>query len=346
MPSSHANLFYTTTTMSITHSTKTQSTNDEEELSDEFKELLLSLPKERGWRTSHIYLYQEFWCQPKEIQAIINFQQHFQARDSDLILVTMPKSGTTWLKAMAFAVLNRKSFSISKNHPLLTSNPHDLVPFLEYKLYANNQLPDLSMLPQPRLLATHVPFSSLPASIKNSDCRIVYWCRNPLDTFVSSWHFLMKVRPETLGPISIEEGFEMYCRGAMAFGPFWKHMLEYWNESLEPPNKMLFMKYEDTKEDPVFQLKRLANFLGVPFSFEEEREGVAEEISRLCSFENLKNLEVNQTGRSIGYFENKNLFRKGVLGDWVNHLTPSMADQIFQIMKGKLAGSGLEFKVF
>ncbi|RVW15120.1 Cytosolic sulfotransferase 15 [Vitis vinifera] len=138
----------------------------------------------------------------------------------------------------------------------------------------------------------------------------------------------------------------MYCRGAMAFGPFWKHMLEYWNESLEPPNKMLFMKYEDTKEDPVFQLKRLANFLGVPFSFEEEREGVAEEISRLCSFENLKNLEVNQTGRSIGYFENKNLFRKGVLGDWVNHLTPSMADQIFQIMKGKLAGSGLEFKVF
>ena len=332
--------------MSITCLKETQLKNDEEELSDEFKEFLLSLPKERGWRTSHIYLYQEFWCQPMEVQAIMNFQQHFQARDTDLILATMPKSGTTWLKAMAFAVQNRKSFSISNNHPLLTANPHDLVPFLEYKLYANNQLPDLSMLPQPRLLATHVPFPSLPASIKNSGCRIAYLCRNPLDTFVSSWNFLMKVRPEALGPISMEEGIERYCMGEMAFGPFWKHMLEYWKESLNSPNKMLFMKYEDIKEDPVFQLKRLAKFMGVPFSFEEERKGVVEEISRLCSFENLKNLEVNQTGRSIGYFENKNLFRKGVVGDWVNHLTPSMAEKLFQVMKEKLAEYGLEFKVF
>ena len=171
-------------------------------------------------------------------------------------------------------------------------------------------------------------------------------CRNPLDAFVSSWHFLMKSRPESLGPISIDEGFQMYCRGAMGFGPFWKHMLGYWKESLERPHKVLFMKYEDTKEDTVFQLKRLANFLGVPFSVEEERKGMIEEISRLCSFENMKNLEVNQSGRSIRYFENKDLFRKGVVGDWVNLLTPLMAKQLVQVMEENFEGSGLSFKVF
>ena len=333
--------------MGRTQFPKSQSAaEDAEELSHECKELLLSLPKERGWRTPHIYLYQGFWCQPKEIQAITNFQHHFQARDTDLILATMPKAGTTWLKAMAFAILNRKPIPVSTTHPLHTSNPHDLVPFLEYKLYANNNFPDLSKLPQPRLFATHVPFASLPESITKSNSRVVYMCRNPLDAFASSWHFLMKARPESLCPISIEEGFQMYCKGSMAFGPFWKHMLGYWKESIERPHKVLFMKYEDTKEDIIFQLKRLAKFLGVPFSLEEERKGVIEEIARLCSFENLKNLEVNQSGRSIGYFENKDLFRKGVVGDWVNLLTPLMAKQLVEVMEEKLEGSDLSFKVF
>ncbi|KAK9283187.1 hypothetical protein L1049_011423 [Liquidambar formosana] len=304
-----------------------------EKLSPECKQLILSLPKERGWRTPHLYLYQNFWCQPKEIQAIIATQQHFQATDTDIILATIPKSGTTWLTALAFAIVNRKRFTVPEKHPLLTSNPHDLVPFLEYKLYANNQLPHLSGLPSPRIFATHVPFASMPESMKMSNCRIVYLCRNPFDTFISSWHFLLNVRPENLGPFSIEEGFDMFCRGLVGFGPFWEHMLGYWEESCQSPHKVLFLKYEDMKEDIIFHLKRLAKFLGFPFTLEEERVGVVEEISRLCSFEILKELEVNKTGKSIANFENKSLFRKGGVGDWVNHLSPLMVEQLSQVWK-------------
>ena len=165
-----------TTSMTITHYPNNQSSNggEEEELSHECKELLLSLPKEKGWRTPHLYKYQEFWCQAIEIQSIVSFQRHFQASDNDVVLATIPKSGTTWLKALAFAIVNRKRFSLENNHPLLTSNPHDLVPFFEYKLYANRQLPDLSNLPHPRHFGTHLPFPSLPTSIKKSGCRVVY----------------------------------------------------------------------------------------------------------------------------------------------------------------------------
>jgi len=123
-------------------------------------------------------------------------------------------------------------------------------------------------------------------------------------------------------------------------------MLGYWKESIERPHKVLFLKYEDLKEDITFQLKKLAEFLGIPFSLEEERSGVIENIAKLCSFENLKELEVNKSGKSIKNFENKDLFRKGEVGDWVNHLSPTMVEQLTELLEEKLGGSGLSFKVF
>uniref|UniRef100_A0A2N9F4N7 Sulfotransferase n=1 Tax=Fagus sylvatica TaxID=28930 RepID=A0A2N9F4N7_FAGSY len=334
--------------MTITHYSENQSRDgEEEELSHECKELLLSLPKEKGWRTSHLYKYQGFWCQASEIQSIISFQRHFQASETDVVLTTVPKSGTTWLKALAFAIVNRKRFPMSNNnHPLLTSNPHDLVPFFEYKLYDKHQLPDLSNLPQPRIFGTHVPFPSLPTSIKKSGCRVVYICRNPFDTFISSWHFINTVKPGSEAPMSLDEAFEMYCNGVIGFGPFWDHMLGYWKESIERPHKVLFLTYEDMKKDVTFHLKKLAEFLGFPFSLEEERAGDVEKIAKLCSFESLKELEVNKVGKSIKYFENKNLFRKGEVGDWVNYLTPRMVEKLTKVLEDKLGGSGLSFKVF
>ena len=108
---------------------------------------------------------------------------------------------------------------------------------------------------------------------------------------------------------------------------------------------MLFFKYEDLKEDITFSLKKLAEFLGLPFSEKEEKEGVIEEISKLCSFDNLmKDLEVNRTG----FFESAgapNSTLKAKVGDWCNDLSPSMAECFLKIVEEKLAGSGLSFKV-
>ncbi|KAK9155653.1 hypothetical protein Sjap_003133 [Stephania japonica] len=84
------------------------------------------------------------------------------------------------------------------------------------------------------------------------------------------------------------------------------------------------------KEDIKSQVKRLARHLGFPFSNEEEREGVVENIIKLCSFKNLKNLEGNQSGKTW-IIDNKHFFRNGEVGDWMNHLTPQMAEQVDQI---------------
>ena len=107
----------------------------------------------------------------------------------------------------------------------------------------------------------------------------------------------------------MEEAFDMYCQDVTGYGPYWDHMLGYWKESKERPDKVLFLKYEDMKEDTSYHVTRLGEFLGYPFSLEEEKDGVVEQISNLCSFQNMKKLEVNKNGKSILNFDNKNLFR-------------------------------------
>ncbi|GFY93463.1 P-loop containing nucleoside triphosphate hydrolases superfamily protein [Actinidia rufa] len=153
-------------------------------------DLLVPLPKEKGWSGSdHLYLYQGFWWG-------VMAAQHFQACETDFILASTPKSGTTWLKALMFSIASRGCYTLSQN-PLLTSNPHDLVPFLEKPGLIPNDFQS------PRLFSTHIPFHSLPESIKNcvTRCRVVYLCRNPFDTFISDWHFLTKANPNSLDTI-------------------------------------------------------------------------------------------------------------------------------------------------
>ncbi|KAL7240724.1 hypothetical protein ACSBR2_006386 [Camellia fascicularis] len=287
----------------------------EDDLTQECKELLSSLPREKGWVVSHLYQYQGFWYSSWVLQGVIAWQQHFQAQDTDILLVTTPKFGTTWLKAILFAVENWTRYPDTNRHPLLVNNPHDLVPFLELQLYVDKQVPDLTSFTSLRLFATHLPFSSLPESVTCSASKLVYLCRNPMDTFVSLHHFTNKIRPPSFGPNILEDEFDMFCKGVCLCGPFWDHVLGYWKESLEKPQKVLFLKYEEMKEEPTIHLKRLAEFMGFPFSLKEETLGVVDKILRLCSFNHLSSLEVNKNEKVSTGVENKAFFRRGEVGD-------------------------------
>ncbi|KAH7569413.1 hypothetical protein JRO89_XS06G0157400 [Xanthoceras sorbifolium] len=129
-------------------------------------------------------------------------------------------------------------------------------------------------LSTPRIFATHDQYSSLTNSIVNSNCGIVYMCRNPMDQFITYWHFLFMTAHEDMKmePLSLEEAFEMACHGIQEFGPVWEHVLGYWKASLDDSDqkKVLFLKYEDVKEDSAFYVMKLADFLGCPFANVEE----------------------------------------------------------------------------
>ncbi|KAK8464054.1 hypothetical protein PHAVU_011G111600 [Phaseolus vulgaris] len=162
---------------------------------------------------------------------------------------------------------------------------------------------------------------------------------NEDDVFVASfpksaWEFFTKMKSQSL-PLSFEEAFEKYCNGIMLFGPWWSHMLGYWKENITRPNKVLFLKYEDLKEDTIFHVKRIAEFLDSPITQGGESDTVIENIIKLCRFETMKDLEVNKSGCVFSVVENKDFFRKGEIGDWINYFSPSMIEKLSKIIEEK-----------
>ncbi|KAK9683888.1 hypothetical protein RND81_10G172400 [Saponaria officinalis] len=103
-----------------------------------------------------------------------------------------------------------------------------------------------------------------------------------------------------------------FCEGMFLFGPYFENVLEYWNTSVNQPEKVLFLKYEQLKANPTLQVKRLAEFIGMPFSAQEENGGVVDDIIELCSFKNIKELEVNKSGSLLNFkfVDKMSLFRK------------------------------------
>ncbi|XP_010523511.1 PREDICTED: cytosolic sulfotransferase 5-like [Tarenaya hassleriana] len=318
----------------------------DDNITQECKNLISSLPLDKDFLgKNNLCNYKGFWYHYNTLQGILNVENHFRPRDTDIIVASFPKTGTTWLKALTFALVERGKYNANpENHPLLSQNPHILVPFLEVDLYLERQNPDLTNHGSPRkMFGTHVPFFMLQESVKDSPCKIVYVSRNLKDAIVSDWIFRNKYMKSAMHGASFEVFFQSFCRGVNFFGPFWDHVLSYWKASLENPKHVIFMKYEDLKKEPRVQIKRLAEFLDCPFTEEEEESGLVDEILKLCSLRNLSNLEANKTG-SICNLEFKDFFRKGEVGDWKNHLTSDMAKKIDDVMEEKLRGSGLKFE--
>ncbi|CAH2034133.1 unnamed protein product [Thlaspi arvense] len=305
--------------------------------------LISSLPCDINFHGTKLFKYQGCWYDNKTLQGILNLQRGFEPQETDIIVASFPKSGTTWLKALTVALLERSKHS--SNHPLLSDNPHGLVPVLELRLYTETSKPDLTNFSSsPRLFSTHVPFHTLQEALKNSSCKVVYLWRNVKDALVSLWYFdcaNLKIEEER-SMLLLESMFESFCKGVSYYGPFWEHVLSYRRGSLEDPEHVLFLRYEELKTEPFVQLKKLAEFLGCPFTVEEEERGSVEEILDLCSLRNLKNLEVNKTGKTARGVDHKNFFRKGEVGDFKNYLTPEMEKKIDMIIEEKFRGTDLK----
>ncbi|XBI51621.1 hypothetical protein VPH35_034109 [Triticum aestivum] len=295
--------------------------------SDEsLKDFISSLSSREGWAQPLIQ-HKGYWFKPRILEGVLRASRAFAPRADDVVLATQPKCGTTWLKALAFTVATRSRHGLgAADHPLLTRHPHHLVPYIEIPGAAGGHVVDLGALPSLRLLATHMPMSLLPPETRSLGCRVVYLCRDPKDTLVSRLHFENKlaVRRGSAGP-SMDNAFGMFCEGVAR------------------PDTVLFLKYEEIKLDPAQVVRRLASFLGIPLTEEEEGSSVAEEVARMCSFETLTGLEVNHVGgvshRNKVHVDKYVFYRKGEVGDWANHMSREMGEKLDRIVQE----SGLVF---
>ncbi|KAJ0782597.1 putative quercetin-3-sulfate 4'-sulfotransferase [Helianthus annuus] len=157
--------------------------------------------------TENMHMYQGFWYQ--SVETVMALQDTFEARPTDICLSTPPKCGTTWLKALVFALVNRKKYKnkgLSK-HPLLVSNPHKCLPFIEDEIF--KKTPTYVDSHSQRIFATRIPYTLLPQSILDCNRRFVYLYRNAKDVLVSLFHFTNKLRDKSRGQMTLEEAFKL-----------------------------------------------------------------------------------------------------------------------------------------
>ncbi|KAM0935074.1 putative Sulfotransferase domain, P-loop containing nucleoside triphosphate hydrolase [Dioscorea sansibarensis] len=89
--------------------------------------------------------HQGIWfTRERFLPGVMAAQDHFVPRPRDILICTPLKVGTTWLKTLAFATLNRND-QPCKLSLLLAHNPHHSVPNLEVHLYGRNRFPELTM---------------------------------------------------------------------------------------------------------------------------------------------------------------------------------------------------------
>ncbi|XP_037428450.1 cytosolic sulfotransferase 7-like [Triticum dicoccoides] len=318
---------------------------------DGFASEMAELPLETRCPPFALRQYSGFWL-PEAVLArgLPAAHDRFAPRPNDVLLASFPKSGTTWLKALAFATVHRDTHPPSADdHPLRRLSPHGCVPFLEISLAFADDVgavaAELGALPSPRVLATHLPFSLLPGRLAAAG-RVVYICRDPKDALVSSCFFTRKVSKH-LGvdaeSFSLREAVELFSAGRCLVGPQWRHVVEYWEASLSRRN-VLFLRYEEMLRDPVGNLRTMAEFMGCAFSPGEEERGVPQAIVELCSLEKLKNVEASRGGgRTVDGIKADAYFRKGVAGDWSSHMTPEMGKMVDEAVEDGLRGSGFSF---
>jgi hypothetical protein len=298
-----------------------------------------------GMSNMKLCCYQGFWLPEGLVPPAAALQRRFEPRPSDVIVASLPKGGTTWLVALAFATLARRAHPPGAgDHPLRRLNPHQCLPFLE-GMFISGLEGMLDALPSPRLMNTHMPLAMIPGAVPadgaGGGCRVVYICREPKDMVVSLWHYFRRVYPD----LEFSEVFDIACDGTMLWGPFWDHILGYWRASVARPENVLFLRYEELLRDPAENVRRLARFVGLPFSAAEEEDGVVRGIVELCSLDSLRGVEANKAGYvdTRTKFPREALFRKGVTDDWKSHMTPEMACRMDDIVADKLRGTGLAF---
>ncbi|KAJ1269426.1 hypothetical protein BS78_07G210900 [Paspalum vaginatum] len=289
------------------------------ELYERFANLVSSLPSSQGLSNTELYRHDHGWyCRLVPMVGSMVADACFTARPSDIIIASLPKCGTTWIKSLLYATTHRREHpppvGSATDHPFNTSGPHELIKFFEFQLYTKEKaVSNLNELPDPRLFSTHVPFVSLP-----------------------------RFRAQDgLEPLPVETAVELFCDGLTPFGPYWDHVLGYWHAHLADPDKVLFFRYEEMQRDPAAHVRRLAEFVGLPFSSEEEDGGTVDAIVELCSFERMSRMDATKGGRTKlaeGLLPNSAYFRRGVVGDWANHLSPEIAQRIDAITEAKFKG--------
>ncbi|KAI6657288.1 Amine sulfotransferase [Oopsacas minuta] len=252
----------------------------------------------------------------------------FNPRETDLFVISYPKSGTHWLSHIVYLLVSKEILSKHYLGEIATVLDIPLGDEVQLDVRKVGQLSKLrstealvSSMPDPRLFFTHFPYEFLP---KNPIAKYIYIYRNPKDAIISMHSYLQNnLHYEGIG--SFDEFFQFYIENN-CFN-YCEHIKSY-IEHKDDPN-FFILSYEDLHKNFKMKVTEISNFFDI-----ELTEELYELIVKETNFETMReNIFINNKSTMK---EGTTFYLKGKVGRWKSSLSQGQSEKIDEILLSKL----------
>lgn len=247
-----------------------------------------------------------------------DLRRWYAHRKTDVYIISYPKCGRTWLRLMTGRGISQY-FKLPRDENILflrwSTKPHPLLPMITVVHE------DRPMLKKPEELER--------SKEKFRHKRIIFLVRDPRDVIVSSY-FEMKKRADLFGDNPYESRKAVYSGELSEFinrrqGGFDTILSYYniWAENRDIPQGFLLVRYEDMKQDPHGELRRVFDFLGLTMI---DADTINEAVE-FAAFENMRKMELRGSFRdgilnpAVKTDQESYKTRKGQVGGYRDYLT-------------------------
>ncbi len=273
---------------------------------------------------------------------------NFVPRDSDIIISTPYKAGTTWTQRICALLIFQ---SVELDEPLSRTSP-----WLDQEVYPiEDVLSRYEAQTHRRFIKTHTPLSALPYY---PNVTYLVCGRDPRDLFVSMEnHYANLNMPKFLEilannsdandappsmPDDVNERFKMWLtQGSFPWEtdgfPFWSafhHLQSFWR--YRELSNIHFIHYADLQADLAGEMRRIASILDI-----EPHEALWPELIKAATFTEMKQHH-EQIGPNMDqaiWHDSSKFFNKGTSGQWRETLSAESIDLYLATKAEKLEPS-------